>query len=101
MAKYTSAQKKAYYSGMGYACAANGKAINFKNEKNKQSFYAGWGAGKKKIASDAERYPDNPRWKKSAPSAKPNSTRKRSSSKKTAPEKQEPVNPTVEVIVKQ
>lgn len=68
--KYTRAQRKAYYSGMGYACAANGKAINFKSEENKQSFYAGWGAGKKKIAANADRYPDNPRLKKSVSSSK-------------------------------
>lgn len=80
--KYTRAQRKAYYSGMGYACAANGKAINFKSEENKQSFYAGWGVGKKKIAANAERYPDNPRLKKSASSSKQSSTPKKAAAKK-------------------
>lgn len=79
--KYTRAQRKAYYSGMGYACAAYGKAINFKSEENKQSFYAGWGAGKKKIAANADRYPDNPHLKKSVSSSKQSSAAKKTAKK--------------------
>ena len=53
MAKYTRAQKKAYYSGMGYRAGQEGKAIPFKNEKNKQSFRDGY----KKAKQTIEKYP--------------------------------------------
>ena len=53
-AKYTAAQKKAYYSGMGYAACMEGKAIPFKNEKNKESFKAGY----KKAKEQVKGYPD-------------------------------------------
>ncbi len=43
--KFTSAQKKAYYSGMGYAAARKGKMIPFKNEENKASFKEGFNKG--------------------------------------------------------
>lgn len=42
MKRYTEAQKKAYYSGMGYRACAEGKAIPFKNEANKESFKQGY-----------------------------------------------------------
>lgn len=46
--RYTAAQKKAYYSGMGYATCMEGKAIDFKNEDNKESFKAGLAKGKER-----------------------------------------------------
>lgn len=52
--KYTAAQRKAYYSGMGYRAGYEGKAIPFKNDKNKQSFKEGF-ASVKVIVS---KYPD-------------------------------------------
>ncbi len=50
MAKYSLAEKRAYYSGQGYKLGQQGKAIKFKNEKNRQSFRNGF----KSI--DANRY---------------------------------------------
>lgn len=47
--KYTEAEKKAFYSGMGYAACMEGKAIPFKNEDNKASFKAGLEKGKDKV----------------------------------------------------
>lgn len=44
--KYTAAQRKAYYSGMGYRAGYEGKEIPFKNEKNKQSFREGFASVK-------------------------------------------------------
>lgn len=52
--KYTEAQKKAYYSGMGYNAGQKGKQIPFKNDKNKESFRAGYKAASQSVA----RYPD-------------------------------------------
>lgn len=46
---YSAAQKKAYYSGMGYRVAYNGKVVPFKNEKNKDSFRAGFSAAGKVV----------------------------------------------------
>lgn len=54
MAKYTRAQKKAYYSGMGYRAAHEGKAIPFKSEKNKESFRRGY----KKAGESVKKYPN-------------------------------------------
>ena len=44
--KYTAAQRKAFYSGMGYRAAYEGKEIPFKNDKNKQSFKEGFASVK-------------------------------------------------------
>ena len=52
--KYTPAQKRAYYSGQGYRAGQKGKAIPFKNEKNKQSFREGYSSVKVIV----EGYPD-------------------------------------------
>lgn len=52
--KYTAAQKKAYYSGMGYRVGRAGKEVPFKNPENRVSFQAGYAAGKKPAA----KYPD-------------------------------------------
>ncbi len=43
--KYSYGQKKAYYSGMGYAAAYKGKAIPFASDKNKQAFREGYRKG--------------------------------------------------------
>lgn len=48
--KYTAAQRKAYYSGMGYAACQAGKRIDFKSEQNKASFKAGLAKGKERAA---------------------------------------------------
>lgn len=40
-------QKKALYSGMGYAACMEGKAIPFKSEENKKKFKEGLSIGKK------------------------------------------------------
>lgn len=53
-AKYSEGQKKAYYSGMGYAAAAAGKRIDFKSPERKESFKEGLKAGIEK----AKRLPD-------------------------------------------
>ena len=52
--KYTAAQKKAYYSGMGYGACMDGKSIPFQNEENKESFKAGLEKGRTK----AKNYPN-------------------------------------------
>ena len=44
--KYTSGQRRAYYSGQGYRAGYEGKQIPFKNEKNKQSFRDGFASVK-------------------------------------------------------
>ncbi len=54
MAKYTRAQKKAYYSGMGYRAAMENKKIPFKSEKNLNSFRQGY----KNAAANVSRYPN-------------------------------------------
>ena len=58
--KYTEAQKKAYYSGMGYAVAQSGKRIEFKSEVNKESFKAGL----KKGTAKTSKLPDKKRGNK-------------------------------------
>lgn len=50
---YSQAEKKAYYSGMGYRAAFEGKAIPFKNADNRASFKSGFNKAKKTVA----RYP--------------------------------------------
>jgi len=52
--KYSQAQKKAYYSGMGYRAGRMGKAIIFKNQSNKESFRAGFKAAMETV----KKYPD-------------------------------------------
>lgn len=48
--KFSAAQKKAYYSGMGYRAAHDGKQIPFKNEENKESFRQGYRSAGKTVA---------------------------------------------------
>lgn len=52
--KYTRAQQKAYYSGMGYRAGQEGKKIPFKNEKNLNSFRQGY----QKARVAVSRYPN-------------------------------------------
>lgn len=52
--KYTSSQKKAYYSGMGYRAGKMNKSIPFKNSANKESFRAGF----KAALATVKKYPD-------------------------------------------
>lgn len=52
--KYTKAQKKAYYSGMGYRAGQMGKKIPFKNADNKESFRNGY----KKAKNAVNNYPN-------------------------------------------
>ena len=52
--KYTHSQKKAYYSGMGYRAAREGKQIPFRNAENKESFRAGFNAALETV----RKYPD-------------------------------------------
>ena len=51
--RYTAAQKKAFYSGMGYGACMEGKAIPFASEANKESFKAGLKRGQEK----SKKYP--------------------------------------------
>lgn len=50
--KYSESEKRAYWSGQSYKLAQNGKAINFKNAKNKESFCNGY------RSIDPSKYPD-------------------------------------------
>lgn len=52
--KHTAGQKKAYYSGMGYRAAYEGKEIPFKSKKNKQAFKDGFSS----VRIIVEKYPD-------------------------------------------
>ena len=56
--KYSSAQKSAYHSGMGYSVAYKGKKIAFSSEDLKNSFMAGYRAGSDKIKKSPKKYPD-------------------------------------------
>lgn len=55
--KYTNAERKAYYSGMGYRIAHDGKAIKFENATIRDSFTAGYKSGGKVIAKRPRKYP--------------------------------------------
>ena len=50
--KMTRAQQRAFDSGQGYKLGQHGKAINFKNEENRDSFRAGY------RSLDPSKYPD-------------------------------------------
>ena len=55
--KYTRAQKRAYYSGMGYATAYHNKQINFATPENKESFKAGYKQGVAMAKQTPDKYP--------------------------------------------
>lgn len=55
--RYTNAQRKAYYSGMGYRTAHDGKAIKFDSAATRASFAAGYKNGGKVIAKHPGKYP--------------------------------------------
>lgn len=88
--KYTKAQKLAYYSGMGYATAYSGKAINFKEESNRDSFRAGYKRGSAMIKAAPNKYPslDDVKAKKT-PSTKKAVAAKGSKAKKSSSTKKE------------
>ena len=51
--KRSAAQKKAYYSGMGYRAGEQGVVILFKNPENRESFRNGY----RKAKAAVSRYP--------------------------------------------
>ena len=51
--KRSAAQKKAYYSGMGYRAGEQGVVILFKNPENRESFRNGY----RKAKNAVSRYP--------------------------------------------
>ena len=55
--KYTRAQKRAYYSGMGFATASRKKGINFDNPENEVSFKAGLKQGVAMLSRTPDKYP--------------------------------------------
>lgn len=55
--KYTRAQKRAYYSGIGYATASRKKGINFDNPENEASFKAGLKQGVAMLSRTPDKYP--------------------------------------------
>ncbi|MGN1051888.1 MAG: hypothetical protein ACI4SH_00700 [Candidatus Scatosoma sp.] len=71
---YTRAQKRAYYSGMGYATAYHKKAIKFAKPENRESFEAGWKQGTAMAKQTPDKYP-------------PLQTKKKTAKKSSAPRK--------------
>ena len=92
--KYTRAQKRAYYSGMGYATAYHDKAIKFEATENRESFVAGWKQGTAMARQKPDKYPSL-----SAQPKKNSATAKKPRAKK--PKKVQVDSPTVVVEVKQ
>lgn len=56
---YTQAQKMSYYSGIGYAVCNLSKRIDFKSDKCKSSFSAGYKKGKEMVINNPKKYQDN------------------------------------------
>lgn len=52
--KYTAAERKAYYIGIGERCAKTGKHGNFRNEGEMKSYRAGYAAADKVIRNAPE-----------------------------------------------
>ena len=92
---YTSAQKRAYYSGMGYATAYHKKAIKFAKPENRKSFEAGWKQGTAMAAKSPDKYPPLEPKKKTA---KKSSAPRKKKTTKTA--KKAYASPAVIVEVK-
>lgn len=91
---YTRAQKRAYYSGMGYATAYHNKQINFATPENKESFKAGYKQGVAMAKNTPDKYPPlSPKKSTAKKSASKKTTTKKSAKKTYAP-------PTVVVEVK-
>ena len=76
--KYTRAQKRAYYSGMGFATASRKKGINFDNPENEASFKAGLKQGVAMLSRTPDKYP---------PIAEKLAAQKKSKSAKVTPKK--------------
>ena len=62
--RYTKSEKISYYSGMGYAVAHNDSMIDFKSQKCKDSFKAGYKKGKEMIEKNPQKYQKLPSNKK-------------------------------------
>ena len=56
--KFSSNQKAAYHSGRGYAVAHKGKKIEFKSSDMKESFMAGYKAGRASVEKSPSKYPN-------------------------------------------
>ena len=55
--RYSSGQKKAYYSGMGYSMGYNHRSISFGSSSNYQSFRDGYRAGIASLKKNPRKYP--------------------------------------------
>ena len=62
--KFSSNQRTAYNSGKGYAVAYEGKKIEFKSSDLKESFMAGFRAGRSAVQKSPKKYPNNPNIKR-------------------------------------
>lgn len=62
--KYTRNQQSAYHSGRGYAVAHAGKKIEFSSSDMKESFMAGYKAGRDAMKKSPKKYPENPNLKR-------------------------------------
>lgn len=56
---YTNSQRMAYYSGMGYRTAYDGKKIVFSTDELRKSFQDGYKRGGRIIKTNPKKYPDN------------------------------------------
>lgn len=56
---YTNSQRMAYYSGMGYRTAHDGKKIVFSTDELLKSFQDGYKRGGRIIKMNPKKYPDN------------------------------------------
>ena len=55
--KYTAAEKRAFHSGQGYYLGYNGRKIEFKTVKLKESFQAGYADQSKRTKKHGKIYP--------------------------------------------
>lgn len=55
--RYSKNQQTAYHSGRGYAVAHSGKKIEFSSSDMKESFMAGYKAGRETIKKSPKKYP--------------------------------------------
>lgn len=82
---YTRAQKRAYYSGMGYATAYHKKAIKFAKPENRASFEAGWKQGTAMAKQTPDKYPPlQPKKKTAKKSSTPRKKKTNKPAKKAA-----------------
>lgn len=57
--KFSRAERQAYHSGKGYAVAQSSCSINFKHEKNKESFQRGYSRGLEMMKRNPSKYVKN------------------------------------------